>query len=536
MDILDVALAELYTLVQSLVTSPVCQGVLFSLLTWRLWRFTISPTLHPEDPKEAPYWIPFLGHIGAVANFDRAVDRAIKQLGNTREPFTLTLAGKTMYIIADPKDAAELIRNSHSLSTLTTELYTRMGIPQAVIERLFTVYPDAPFNARSNARPMHATDAMIEMYRAHLSPGAQLDEFLERDVTARILNAFVKIPGPFNKVRRDAGGPAVVSLHELCCEAFVKGIVGAYYGDLIFSLNPGLIAQFMVWEKVNWKLLFGLPSFLSGDMLAARKGLVDGFVAYFDLPRAERRHENYWVNGVEDSLRWLNVSNEDIARIFMLQTWAILGNMYKMTFWLVAHILHDAALADAITAEIRPAVGVMTIGQEQKIEIDHHYLSEQCPKLDSLFSEVLRLTLTAPMARDVSETTTVGGRRLREGNRVLVLYRQLHLDRATWGPAPQTLQPERFLVDSGLKSSIAYRPWGAGKHICPGRFLAKSAIFTFVAYLLAGFEVRLRETGTGKRTRSAFPMADMSRPSPGIANIADGEDVLISVIRRDRSS
>ncbi|CBF82894.1 protein CYP659A1 [Aspergillus nidulans FGSC A4] len=485
MDILDVASSELYTLVRSLVTSPVCQGVLFSLLTWRLWRFTISPTLQPEDPKEAPYWIP-----------------CINQLGNTREPFALTLAGKTMYIIADPKDAAELIRNSHSLSTLTTELYTRMGIPQAVIERLFTVYPDAPFNARSNARPVHATDAMIEMYRAHLSPGAQLDEFLERDVTKRILNAFAKIPGLFN-----------------------KGIVGAYYGDLIFSLNPGFIAQFMVWEKVNWKLLFGLPSFLSGDMLAARKGLVDGFVAYFALPRAERGHENYWVKGVEDSLRWLNVSNEDIARIFMLQTWAILGNMYKMTFWLVAHILHDAALVNAITAEVRPA-----------IEIDHHYLSEQCPKLDSLFSEVLRLTLTAPMARDVSETTTVGGRRLREGNRVLVLYRQLHLDRATWGPTPQTLQPDRFLIDSGLKSSIAYRPWGAGKHICPGRFLARSAVFTFVAYLLAGFEVRLRETGTGKSTRSAFPMADMSRPSPGIANIADGEDVLISVIRRDRSS
>jgi cytochrome P450 len=235
--------------------------------------------------------------------------------------------------------------------------------------------------------------------------------------------------------------------------------------------------------------------------------------------------------------------------------------MYKMTFWLVAHILHDAALVDSITAEIRPAVTVMATGQEQRIEIDHHYLSEQCPKLDSLFSEVLRLTMTAPMARDVSETTTVGGRRIREGNRVLVcllniqcrynhhiilpnslivprgqvLYRQLHLDRATWGPAPQTLQPERFLVDSALKSSIAYRPWGAGKHICPGRFLARSAVFTFVAYLFAGFEVRLQETGTRKSTRSAFPMADMSRPSPGIANIADGEDVFISVERRVRS-
>ncbi|KAL4976055.1 cytochrome P450 [Aspergillus desertorum] len=403
-----------------------------------------------------------------------------------------------------------------------------MGIPQAVIERLFTVDPDAPYNARSNARPVHATDAMIEIYRAHLSPGAQLDTFMEQDVIPRIQEAFKTLSGPFDKVSPDSGVPAVMSLHKLCCEALVKGIVGAYYGDYIFSLNPELLAHFMVWEKVNWKFLFGLPGFLSGDMLAAKKGLVDGFVAYFALARAERGHENYWVNGVEDSLRQMNVANEDIARIFMLQTWAILGNMYKMAFWLVAHILHDAALFDAITAEIRPAVVLETAGRGQGIRIDHRYLSEQCPKLDSLFSEVLRLTMTAPMARDVAETTTVGGRQLRAGNRVLVLYRQLHLDRATWGPAPQTLQAERFIADSGLKSSIAYRPWGAGKTICPGRFLARSAVFTFVACLFLGVDVGLLETGTA----SAFPMADMSRPSPGIANIADGQDVLLRVRRR----
>lgn len=29
-----------------------------SLLVWRLWRFTISPMLHPNDAKELPYWIP----------------------------------------------------------------------------------------------------------------------------------------------------------------------------------------------------------------------------------------------------------------------------------------------------------------------------------------------------------------------------------------------------------------------------------------------------------------------------------------------
>lgn len=37
-------------------------GAVFGLVTawivWRLWRFTVSPWLHPNDPPELPYWIP----------------------------------------------------------------------------------------------------------------------------------------------------------------------------------------------------------------------------------------------------------------------------------------------------------------------------------------------------------------------------------------------------------------------------------------------------------------------------------------------
>ncbi|KAL4872533.1 hypothetical protein BDV12DRAFT_193251 [Aspergillus spectabilis] len=132
----------------------------------------------------------------------------------------------------------------------------------------------------------------------------------------------------------------------------------------------------------------------------------------------------------------------------MLQTWAILGN-FKSAFWLVAHILHDPTLAEVIADEVWPAVALETQG----IKIDHHYLSESCPKLDSLYSEVLWLTMTSPMVRDVVSTTIIGGQQLREENKVLVcipftpsqqsnnitldvivkvLYRQLLLDRATW--------------------------------------------------------------------------------------------------------
>ena len=43
-------------------------------------------------------------------------------------------------------------------------------------------------------------------------------------------------------------------------------------------------------------------------------------------------------------------------------------------------------------------------------------------------------------------------------NDTQILYRQLHLDTTTWGPTPETLQPERFLQDSTLRSNIAYQP------------------------------------------------------------------------------
>jgi len=31
------------------------------LLLWRLYRFTIVPYFYPNEPKEYPYWIPFVG-------------------------------------------------------------------------------------------------------------------------------------------------------------------------------------------------------------------------------------------------------------------------------------------------------------------------------------------------------------------------------------------------------------------------------------------------------------------------------------------
>lgn len=36
----------------------VAELVVLGFATWRFWRFTLSPMVHPDDPNELPYWIP----------------------------------------------------------------------------------------------------------------------------------------------------------------------------------------------------------------------------------------------------------------------------------------------------------------------------------------------------------------------------------------------------------------------------------------------------------------------------------------------
>lgn len=53
--------AVIRALAGSGVLLKVAIALCLALWTWRTWRFAISPALHPERPKEMPYWIPFLG-------------------------------------------------------------------------------------------------------------------------------------------------------------------------------------------------------------------------------------------------------------------------------------------------------------------------------------------------------------------------------------------------------------------------------------------------------------------------------------------
>jgi cytochrome P450 len=52
--------------------------------------------------------------------------------------------------------------------------------------------------------------------------------------------------------------------------------------------------------------------------------------------------------------------------------------------------------------------------------VDEKYLLEQCPKLDSLSREILRLTVVSPHARVIVEPAVLGGKTFKAGNKIMV--------------------------------------------------------------------------------------------------------------------
>jgi hypothetical protein len=89
-----------------------------------------------------------------------------------------------------------------------------------------------------------------------------------------------------------------------------------------------------------------------------------------------------------------------------------LGNVYKVAFWTVAYIAYDASLLERIRIEVEPAV--------EDGRLDESYIAENCPLLESLISEVSRLTVASALGRDVVSPTPIRNKVLQPGSKVLV--------------------------------------------------------------------------------------------------------------------
>ena len=149
-------------------------------------------------------------------------------------------------------------------------------------------------------------------------------------------------------------------------------------------------------------------------------------------------------------------------------------------------------------------------------------LVRTCPTLNAAINETLRLCTSTTSGRVVSHDTTLAGRTLYAGARVIMPTLHLHRSSEIWGADPEIfrLNRERWVVGGDIVAHQdgIWRPFGGGHTSCQGCLLAKREMLAFVALIMR----RLKDV----RIIGQHPGPDLQKVSLGVMEPAIGwEDV-----------
>lgn len=198
---------------------------------------------------------------------------------------------------------------------------------------------------------------------------------------------------------------------------------------------------------------------------------------------------------------------------------SINANAWKAIFWLIAHIVHDPSLKQAIEDEILPHLS----GDLQLSPAELQERLENCPVLVAAYHETLRLTASPISARDVIRDCKIRDFKLQKGARVIIPYRQMLLDEAVFGLDAHKFNPQRFIQRPMLSKSSSFKPFGGGLAYCPGRYIAKREILTLTALLLGRFQLEIHDKN------NTFPEMDAAKPCLGVMKTLGGGDIVLNV-------
>lgn len=195
---------------------------------------------------------------------------------------------------------------------------------------------------------------------------------------------------------------------------------------------------------------------------------------------------------------------------------------------MISHLLQDPSLVDALRLETAPAFG------PNGDIVDLGHLHNHCPQLDAAWNETMRLHGAAASIRTVTADTVIGGRTLRAGRRLVIPYRQLHMETSIFGEDVRVFRPDRFRTkktESGERLRLEhFRPFGGGSTICSGRHLSKRIVAILVTLMLRRYDISM----AGEN--QSLPVEDEWRPVLGIADPKPGSDVRLRLTPRKPST
>lgn len=191
---------------------------------------------------------------------------------------------------------------------------------------------------------------------------------------------------------------------------------------------------------------------------------------------------------------------QDLARTEIGHSFAMLGSTAPAAWWMMYHIFSDPAVLADVREELDSLTHLQNTGDETW-KIDLSKIQTKCPILLSVFKETLRYRSLGVQVRMCLEDDKVNGYLLKKGAMVIIPQNVQHTSIDAWGPTAKVFDHLRFVKASDGKkiNHTAFRAFGGGHTMCPGRHFSTIQILAFAAIMVLQFDItpvddQLRET------------------------------------------
>ncbi|EFW14761.1 conserved hypothetical protein [Coccidioides posadasii str. Silveira] len=501
------------------------------LVTWLVSNFNARWPRKGEPPM-VPHWIPWLGHAYSFLFNINGFGARVKKRFPKEGAATSVVGGRHYYTILDPKLASQIYRRPKvfPMEAFIIASHAAFGTPEADLNVLKMGIPGFEHESGYKDDGRRVWQTMSKMLQQHLSMEGSINmatTFL-RKLTENLEKEFPKNTSSTDRISID--------LRSFILKQYVMASVASLYGSHLVDSWPTICEDFWAYDEYTRIHLAQVPEILAPKAYGSRRKILNILLQWEKDARQRKDLEKMLAEDVEWDEYWgarlihhrVKFATENgmsaVARASMALSliWGQNANAIPIGLWTMIHSLVNPGVQQRVSEAIescRKPDG----GFDMHQVVTHKYLK-------SVFLESLRYGVAAPMVRVVLETTQVGQYTFHKGNVIHIASRILHMDDDVWSRGAAVgasgFWGERFLdverdangnieektnaeaavskaaadpisLPVGTRSKeikdrmLAFRAFGGGNHLCPGRFFALYEIVAGMSTLLTMFDIEV---------------------------------------------
>ncbi|KAH7303437.1 cytochrome P450 [Stachybotrys elegans] len=282
-------------------------------------------------------------------------------------------------------------------------------------------------------------------------------------------------------------GRSTVDLYQWICHQILAATTEATYGPHNPFRDAKIAQAWFDFEPTIMTLIIDvLPKVFLWRGLHARSSMVDALNDY--LEKDQHQEGSLFVQLRRQRNIEFGLSVRDSAHTELGQIAAGMLNTAPTTFWLIWTVLSDPIILRDCREEAEALVKV----EDGTYTIDLAQVRTACPIMLSTWQETLRFHGISPSPRLIKEDTMVDNFLLKKGATLLMPSGTVHTDKTIWGPDANMFDHKRFLKSesrTGQPATSAFRGFGSGHVICPGRHFATTEALALLTLMLVRFDV-----------------------------------------------